>query len=72
MNIYYVADTYKKVRILLEFRKLSTASAYCKLLNEKNKARFMCGDFVSHKDFGKNTANDWPWVAQSSDSAYLV
>ena len=71
MNIYYVADSKEKKRILVEFRKRETAEAYAKLLNIKQKGRFLSGDFVNHKLFGKDLPGEWPWVSQSNHRDYL-
>ena len=72
MKVYYVADSLKKTRISIEFRKFETAQKYCTLLNEKNPGRFQCGNWVEHSEFLKDSPHEWKWVTQMSDSAYLV
>ena len=67
MKIYYVADSKRKKRILRKFKKKETALAYCNELNQKHKGRFICGDWVTHSEYGRNKPFEWEWDSQFFD-----
>jgi len=72
MKIYYVCDVKNKLRIPVEFRKLSTAQKYCAQLQEKHEGwEFMSGLWVEHYKFGVNEPGEWPW-AKPMQGRYMV